>query len=128
MRSRRAVFAFSRSAAHRNLRLLCEQAAEFHPKYVVASDGRKASRSIGRPCPQGSSGYKAPGDGTGRATARCGGGDRRRDCRRRRPRGGLGGPGMRQTVALANKETLVTAGPLVMQAREKNASGHSSGR
>lgn len=108
-------------AAHRNHSLLCEQAREFHPKYVVASDGA-ASESFdwsqlpaGTKRLQGAEGIEqvarlpeaevivaaivgSAGLAGAWAALECG-----------------------KTVALANKETLVAAGPLVMQlAKERH--------
>jgi 1-deoxy-D-xylulose-5-phosphate reductoisomerase len=122
VRHSRGSLRISALAAHRNLDLLCFQAAEFRPRIVAATDAEEAARFDWSKLPDGCkllTGPAAVEQVVGLAEV---------DVVVAAVVGSAGLTGTwaalerGKTVALANKETLVMAGPLVMRlAAEKGA-------
>jgi 1-deoxy-D-xylulose-5-phosphate reductoisomerase len=102
-------------SAHNNLHLLREQAARFHPRWVVVTDPEKIARFDRSALPKGTELVGGP-EGIARAV-----GDAEVDLVLSAIVGSAGLHGTwaaleaGKSVALANKESLVVAGPLVMR-------------
>jgi 1-deoxy-D-xylulose-5-phosphate reductoisomerase len=108
--------------AHRNFELLCQQAVEFRPRYVVATSQEQADRFDWSALPAGTELRRGCGPVTQVVSLA------EVDVVVAAVVGSAGLQGTwaaleaGKTVALANKETLVMAGPLVMRlAAERNA-------
>ena len=109
-------------SAHNNVGLLCEQAARFLPRWIILTDPEKAGQLDQSDLPQGVELLVGP-EGLARAV-----GDDQIDLVLSAIVGSAGLHGTwaaleaGKPVALANKESLVMAGPLVMRlAEEKRA-------
>ena len=109
-------------SAHRNFELLCEQAREFKPQFVVATDGGECDRFEWSCLPKGTELLRGP-EGIAHVVSQS-----EIDVVVAAVVGSAGLQGTwaaleaGKTVALANKETLVMAGPLVMRlAQERGA-------
>ena len=109
-------------SAHNNVDLLQEQAAEFHPRWIIITDLEKAGQIDRSTLPEGVELLAGP-EGIARAV-----GDPEIDIVLSAIVGSAGLQGTwaaleaGKSVALANKESLVVAGPLVMRlAEEKQA-------
>jgi 1-deoxy-D-xylulose-5-phosphate reductoisomerase len=109
-------------SAHNNIDLLCEQAARFRPRWIVLTDPEKAGQIDRSTLPRGVELLVGP-EGIARAV-----GDAEIDMVLSAIVGSAGLQGTwaaleaGKSVALANKESLVMAGPLVMRlAEEKHA-------
>src|SRR5687768_15280276 len=122
VRHSQGAFKVAALSAHRKFDLLCQQAAEFHPRYVVASDGGDADGFDWSGLPPGTELVRGS-RGMAQVVSLP-----EIDVVVAAVVGSAGLTGTwaaleaGKTVALANKETLVMAGPLVMQlAAERNA-------
>ena len=109
-------------SAHNNVDLLCEQAVRFRPRWIVLTDPEKAGRIDRSDLPEGVE-LLVGAEGIARAV-----GDAEIDMVLSAIVGSAGLQGTwaaleaGKSVALANKESLVMAGPLVMRlAEEKQA-------
>jgi len=116
------TFGVAALTAHRNFELLCQQAREFRPRFVVATDGPEADRFDWSCLPPGTELLRGR-EGVAQVV-----GLREVDLVVAAVVGSAGLQGTwaaldaGKTVALANKETLVMAGPLVMRlAAERGA-------
>ncbi len=122
VRHSQGAFRIAALTAHRNFELLCQQAIEFRPKFIVATDGPESSRFDWSRLPAGTEllrGSQAVPqvvalpeiDVVVAAVVGSAG-----------LKGTWAALDAGKTVALANKETLVMAGPLVMRlAAERKA-------